>query len=59
MNKAPASTVNLAVTQMDAATQQNAALSQESTAAAQALQEQTESLLTSVSVFKLRNAIAG
>ena len=51
--------VNLAVTQMDAATQQNAALSQESTAAAQALQEQTESLLTSVSVFKLRNAIAG
>lgn len=45
--------VNLAVTQMDDATQQNASLSQESTVAAQSLQEQAENLLRSVGVFKL------
>ncbi|MCX0500166.1 methyl-accepting chemotaxis protein [Erwinia billingiae] len=45
--------VNLAVTQMDSATQQNASLSQQSTVAAQSLQSQAESLLESVSVFKL------
>ncbi|WP_288474264.1 methyl-accepting chemotaxis protein [uncultured Pantoea sp.] len=50
--------VNLAVTHMDAATQQNAALSQESTAAAQALQRQAEMLLSSVSVFKINADVA-
>jgi len=50
--------VNLAVTHMDAATQQNAALSQQSTAAAQALQAQAEMLLASVSVFKISPARA-
>lgn len=50
--------VNLAVTHMDAATQQNAALSQQSTAAAQALQAQAEMLLASVSVFKINPARA-
>lgn len=49
--------VNLAVTHMDAATQQNAALSQQSTAAAQALQAQAEMLLASVSVFKINSAL--
>ncbi|ARJ40949.1 methyl-accepting chemotaxis protein [Pantoea alhagi] len=48
--------VNLAVTQMDTATQQNASLSQESTAAAQSLQHQAEKLLESVGVFKLRSS---
>ncbi|EPN1637794.1 methyl-accepting chemotaxis protein [Cronobacter sakazakii] len=45
--------VNIAVTQMDASTQQNAALSQESAAAAQSMQYQAEKLLDSVSVFRL------
>jgi len=49
--------VNLAVTQMDNATQQNASLSQESTVAAQSLQQQAETLLRSVSVFKLSPGI--
>lgn len=38
---------------MDASTQQNAALSQESAAAAQSMQYQAEKLLDSVSVFRL------
>ncbi|GLR10283.1 methyl-accepting chemotaxis protein [Mixta theicola] len=49
--------VNIAVTQMDTATQQNASLSQESTAAAQSLQLQAEKLLESVGVFKLRPSL--
>ena len=45
--------VNLAVTEMDTVTQQNAALVEEAAAAAQALQEQTVALSRVVSVFKL------
>ncbi len=47
------SQVNLAVSQMDDVTQQNAALVEEAAAAAQALQEQAETLEKVVSVFKL------
>ncbi len=46
--------VNVAVVHMDAATQQNATLSQASAAAAQAMQQQAEQLLEMVRVFKLR-----
>ncbi|MEJ5176704.1 methyl-accepting chemotaxis protein [Erwinia sp. MYb416] len=46
--------VNIAVVHMDAATQQNATLSQASAAAAQAMQQQAEQLLEMVRVFKLR-----
>jgi len=46
--------VNVAVTHMDTATQQNATLSQESSAAAQAMHRQAEQLLESVQIFKLR-----
>ena len=46
--------VNVAVTHMDAATQQNATLSQESSAAAQAMHRQAEQLLDTVQIFKLR-----
>lgn len=46
--------VNVAVTHMDAATQQNATLSQESSAAAQAMHRQAEQLLETVQIFKLR-----
>lgn len=49
--------VNIAVTHMDTATQQNATLSQESSAAAQAMHRQAETLLETVSVFKLRQAL--
>jgi len=49
--------VNIAVTHMDTATQQNATLSQESSAAAQAMYRQAETLLETVSVFKLRQAL--
>ncbi|MBB1199078.1 HAMP domain-containing protein [Enterobacteriaceae bacterium 89] len=49
--------VNVAVTHMDAATQQNATLSQESSSAAQAMHRQAETLLETVSVFKLREAV--
>ncbi|EJN06895.1 methyl-accepting chemotaxis protein [Herbaspirillum sp. YR522] len=45
--------VNLAVSQMDQSTQQNAALVEEAAAAAQALQQQAETLEQVVSVFKL------
>lgn len=47
--------VNVAVTHMDTATQQNATLSQESSAAAQAMHRQAEQLLESVQIFKLRH----
>ncbi|MCU6669382.1 methyl-accepting chemotaxis protein [Enterobacteriaceae bacterium H4N4] len=46
--------VNVAVTHMDAATQQNATLSQESSAAAKAMHRQAEHLLDTVQIFKLR-----
>src|SRR5471032_638336 len=47
--------VNTAVTQMDEVTQQNAALVEEASAAAQALAEQASSLRNAVAVFKLRD----
>jgi methyl-accepting chemotaxis protein-1 (serine sensor receptor) len=45
--------VNLAVSQMDQVTQQNAALVEEAAAAAAALQEQTAELVQAVAIFKL------
>ncbi len=50
--------INIAVTQMDNVTQQNAALVEEAAAAAQAMQEQVNSLNEVVSVFRVAN-IAG
>ncbi len=47
------SQVGLAVTQMDQATQQNAALVEESAAAAEGLKGQAEQLVQTVAVFKL------
>ena len=48
--------VNEAITQMDHATQQNAALVGDATAAAQSQQQQAASLLRAVSVFSLERA---
>ncbi|PPT84306.1 chemotaxis protein [Xanthomonas arboricola pv. zantedeschiae] len=48
--------VNLTVTQMDEATQQNAALVEEATAAARAMEEQAGQLTDAVAVFKLSHA---
>ncbi|GAE55350.1 hypothetical protein XPR_1985, partial [Xanthomonas arboricola pv. pruni MAFF 301420] len=48
--------VNLTVTQMDEATQQNAALVEEATAAARAMEEQAGQLTEAVAVFKLSHA---
>ncbi|CAD0330077.1 methyl-accepting chemotaxis protein [Xanthomonas hortorum] len=48
--------VNLTVTQMDEATQQNAALVEEATAAARAMEEQAGQLTDAVAVFKLTPA---
>jgi len=45
--------INLAITQMDEVTQQNAALVEEAAAAAQSMQEQANKLSEVVSVFKL------
>nr|WP_275126921.1 methyl-accepting chemotaxis protein [Xanthomonas arboricola] len=45
--------VNLTVTQMDQATQQNAALVEEATAAARAMEEQAGQLSDAVAIFKL------
>jgi methyl-accepting chemotaxis protein len=45
--------VNQAITQMDEVTQQNAALVEEAAAAAESLEEEAQSLIRSVSVFKL------
>ncbi|RQO51359.1 hypothetical protein DBV14_16810 [Variovorax sp. KBW07] len=45
--------INQAITQMDQVTQQNAALVEEASAAAQSLQEQAGSLVQAVSIFKL------
>jgi methyl-accepting chemotaxis protein len=47
--------INQAITQMDQVTQQNAALVEEASAAAQSLQEQAGGLVQSVSVFRLGN----
>ncbi|MFM0331892.1 methyl-accepting chemotaxis protein [Paraburkholderia strydomiana] len=45
--------VNVAVTQMDEVTQQNAALVEQATAAAQAMSDQAESLRAAVSIFRV------
>lgn len=45
--------VHVAITHMDTATQQNATLSQESSAAAHAMQQQAENLLEMVQIFKV------
>ena len=50
--------VHRAVSQMDEVTQQNAALVEQAAAAAQSLEAQTESLNSSVSVFKVADAPA-
>ncbi len=49
--------INLAVTDMDAVTQQNAALVEEAAAAASSLQDQAVQLAEAVSVFKLAEGI--
>ncbi|WP_321818591.1 MULTISPECIES: methyl-accepting chemotaxis protein [unclassified Paraburkholderia] len=48
--------VNVAVTQMDEVTQQNAALVEQASAAAQAMADQAETLRAAVSVFKVSEA---
>jgi len=45
--------VNVAVTQMDEVTQQNAALVEQATAAAGSLQDQTVKMVQALTVFKL------
>jgi methyl-accepting chemotaxis protein-1 (serine sensor receptor) len=50
--------VNGAITQMDQVTQQNAALVEEAAAAAGALQEQAQHLLTAVQVFRMHGGRA-
>ena len=50
--------VNLAITHIDEATQQNAALVEEAAAAAKAMQDQAVSLTEAVSVFRLDKQIA-
>jgi methyl-accepting chemotaxis protein len=50
--------INQAVVEMDAVTQQNAALVEEAAAAAQSLQEQSGELEQAVSVFRLTGATA-
>jgi len=50
--------VNLAITQMDEVTQQNAALVEEAAAAAESLEEQVQNLSASVSLFKVNSAAA-
>ncbi|WP_186065785.1 methyl-accepting chemotaxis protein [Burkholderia gladioli] len=47
--------VNVAVTQMDEVTQQNAALVEQATAAAQSMADQAESLRAAVSIFKVES----
>lgn len=51
--------VNLAITQMDAVTQQNAALVEEAAMAAASLEEQTTHLTQSIAVFKTGRGDAG
>ncbi|MFJ9449112.1 methyl-accepting chemotaxis protein [Herbaspirillum sp. NPDC101397] len=48
--------INLAITQMDEVTQQNAALVEEAAAAAQSLRDQAERLSQSIGVFKLEQS---
>jgi uncharacterized phage infection (PIP) family protein YhgE len=51
--------VNQAIAQMDSVTQQNAALVEEASAAADSLREQASGLVQVVSVFKLNASAAG
>jgi methyl-accepting chemotaxis protein len=51
--------VNLAITQMDEVTQQNAALVEEAAAAAEALEEQAQNLAVSVATFKVEEGAGG
>ncbi|WP_425482760.1 methyl-accepting chemotaxis protein [Caldichromatium japonicum] len=51
--------VTQAIAQMDEATQQNAALVEEAAAAAESLEDQTQTLVQAVSVFRLKGASAG
>ena len=53
------STINRSVTEMDEATQQNAALVEQAAAAAQSLQDQAESLMHTVGAFTLATYQAG
>lgn len=50
--------VNLAITQMDEVTQQNAALVEEAAAAAESLEEQAQNLSVSVATFKMDGAMS-
>ena len=50
--------VNMAITQMDETTQQNAALVEEAAAAAESLQEQSNALLDAVASFQLQGKAA-
>ncbi|MDO8813219.1 MAG: methyl-accepting chemotaxis protein [Gallionella sp.] len=50
--------VNLAITQMDEVTQQNAALVEEAAAAAESLEEQAQNLAVSVATFKVDSKAA-
>jgi methyl-accepting chemotaxis protein len=51
--------VNVAVTQIDQITQQNAALVEEATAAARSLEDQSEALVSAVAIFKLPHERGG
>jgi methyl-accepting chemotaxis protein-1 (serine sensor receptor) len=51
--------IALAVSQMDAVTQQNAALVEQASAAAQSLESQAESLRLSVAVFRVAEQASG
>jgi methyl-accepting chemotaxis protein len=51
--------VNLAITQMDEVTQQNAALVEEAAAAAESLEEQAQNLSVSVATFKVDEGAGG
>lgn len=48
--------VNQAIVQMDETTQQNAALGEEATASARAMEEQAQDLTEAVSAFQLQNS---
>jgi methyl-accepting chemotaxis protein len=50
--------INMAITQMDAVTQQNAALVQQAASAAQSLEEQAVRLSEAMAIFKVDNSAA-
>jgi methyl-accepting chemotaxis protein len=51
--------VNIAITQMDETTQQNAAMVEQAAAAAQSMEEQSRSLRETVNVFRVAGSVAG